>query len=85
MIEVFDTASDLVVLDVETNQLILSPLLQGSESFETYPVFSPDGKTMYFCVSKAYDMPREYDKAKYNLCKISFDPDKGVLATRSIR
>ena len=82
MIEVFDTASDLVVLDVETNQLILSPLLQGSESFETYPVFSPDGKTMYFCVSKAYDMPREYDKAKYNLCKISFDPDKGVFGNK---
>ena len=37
-IEVFDTASDLQVYDVEKNELLLSPLLKQDSIYETYPV-----------------------------------------------
>ena len=50
-VEVFDTASDLQVYDVEKNELLLSPLLKRDSVYETYPVFSADGRSLYFCVA----------------------------------
>lgn len=75
-IEVYDTASDVLVLDTRTNELVLSPLLQTSD-WESYPVFSADGKTLYYCTAKACNLPAEYEKVKYNLCSISFDASTG--------
>lgn len=72
-IEVFDQASDVVVYDLKTNQLHSSPLLKTPD-FETFPVFSPDGKTLYFCFAKKQDIQSNYNKIKYSLCKIAFDP-----------
>jgi hypothetical protein len=40
-IEVFDTASDLQVYDVEKNELLLSPILKQDSIYETFPVFLP--------------------------------------------
>ena len=51
-VEVFDTASDIQVYDVEKNELLLSPLLKQDSIFETYPVFSGDGRSLYFCAAK---------------------------------
>ncbi len=74
-IEVFDQASDVVVYDVEKHQISSSPLLKSQKAFETFPTFSPDGKSLYFCSAQAVDsMPQKYDKVKYNLCRIDFHP-----------
>jgi len=75
-IEVFDTFSDVLVYDMKSNKLILSPLLM-TDDWETYPAFSADGRTLFFCKSKHYRVPAEYDKVKYSLCKISFDAANG--------
>lgn len=75
-IEVYDTESDVLVLDTRSNELILSPLLQTSD-WESYPVFSADGKTLYFCTAQACRVPAEYDKVKYSLCSIPFDAETG--------
>jgi len=77
LIEVLDMASDIVVYDLETNELLSCDLLTTSH-FETFPVFSPDGKTLYFCCASEQKMPGGYHKVRYNLCSISFD-----AATRS--
>lgn len=75
-IEVFDAESDVVVLDTRTNQIKYSPLTKSKEAFETFPTFSPDGRTLYFCSAKAVSpMPKEYAEAKYSLCRIDFDPE----------
>ena len=50
-IEVFDEASDLQVYDIEKNELLLSPLLKQDSIYETYPVFSADGRSLYFCAA----------------------------------
>lgn len=78
LIEVFDKASDAVILDVRTNELILSPIFQ-TEDFETYPVFTVDGRTIYYCTSKKHKVPDEHLLMQYDLCKVSFDPDKGII------
>lgn len=80
-IEVFDKGSDALVLDVRKKELILSPLLQ-TDDYETYPAFSADGKTIYYCTSKKYKVPEECDKIRYDLCKIDFDPENGRIGTK---
>jgi hypothetical protein len=76
-IEVMDSKSDLVVYDIKANKLITTKIISSVESFETFPSFSPDGKTIYFCSSKARKIPEEFDKVKYSLCKIDFNPETG--------
>lgn len=77
-VEVFDTASDLQVYDVEKNELLLSPLLKQDSIYETYPVFSADGRSLYFCAARALpEDSHQLDSIRYNLCRIDFDPATG--------
>lgn len=50
------------------------------ERGETFPAFSPDGKWLYFCTAPAQKMPENYDKVRYNLCRVAFDPDRGEIS-----
>ena len=81
-IEVFDQSSDILVYESKTHQLILDSLLMTKDHFETYPSFSSDGKILYFCSAQAEPIPERYQQVKYNLCKISFDPVKGLFGNR---
>ena len=74
-VEVYDAASDVVVYDVEKHEIITSPLISSSASFETFPTFSPDGRTLYFCSADAQPMPDDFRRVKYSLCSVGFDPD----------
>lgn len=74
-IEVFDEASDVVVYDVEKHEIVTTAKLFSKDAFETFPTFSPDGKTLYFCTAPARPIPEEFSEIKYNLCAIGFDPD----------
>ena len=82
-VEVFDAASDLQVYDVEKNELLLSPLLKQDEVYETYPVFSADGRSLYFCAAHALpEDNHQLDSIRYNLCRIDFDPATGNFGNR---
>ena len=80
-IEAYHKFSDIVVLDVRTNELLLSPLLQ-TEDLEIFPAFSPDSKTLYYSTSKPCNVPAEYEKVKCSLCAISFDVATGTFADK---
>lgn len=82
LIEVFDSASDVLVYHPKTHQLTSSELLQGSGSFETFPAFSSDGKKLYFCTSQAQEMPEDYEKVRYHLCSIDFSVEDGSFGNR---
>lgn len=77
-IEVFDLASDALVLDMEKDEIILSPLLK-TDDFESYPAFSADGKTIYYCTSKPNINKGDIEKMQYDLCAISFDEATGRI------
>jgi len=81
LIEVFDLASDIVVYDLETNELLSSDLLMTA-NFETFPSFSPDGKTMYFCCATEQNLPHDYQEVKYSLFSISFDATTRTFGTK---
>ena len=77
-IEVFDEASDLQVYDVEKNELLITPLLKQESVCETFPVFSADGRSLYFCAARA--LPKDnhrLDSIRYDLCRVDFDPETG--------
>ena len=73
-IEVYDSASDVVVYNVRTHQITWSPLTKSEERFETFPTFSPDGKWLYFCSAEAVDsLPQKSREVRYGLYRIAFN------------
>jgi hypothetical protein len=81
-VEVFDRLADIVVYDVQHNKVLNCGLLT-TEDHETYPVFSADGRMLYFCSAPAMNMPADYKKLRYNLCRISFNPQDGTFGTET--
>ena len=79
-IEVFDHASDVLVYCPATHEILRDSALATTDHFENYPVFSPDGKTLYYCAAEAREIPEGYKDIRYNLCKVAFDPEKGAIA-----
>lgn len=81
--EVFDTASDVVVYDVENHCMLSSPLIKSPGNLETYPSFSNDGRTLYFCTSPIpASMPEGYRDIRYSICSIGFDPQNGSFSDK---
>ncbi len=76
-IEVFDLASDLQIYDTETHELIVSPKVKTEGWWETFPAFSADGKSVYYCTAKEKAYPAEFEDVRYSLCRIGFDAKTG--------
>lgn len=76
-IEVFDLSSDIFVYDLEKHEVLTDSLISTPDWSENTPVFSPDGKTLYFMTCLQQEYPVNFKEEKYNLCKISFDPETG--------
>ncbi len=77
VLEVFDYASDIVVYDIRNNRLLSCPQLKSDGAWETFPAFSPDGRTLYFCSAEPRAIPQHLNAIRYNLCRIAFDPENG--------
>jgi len=78
-----DLKSDIFVYDIERNEMLTSPVLSAEENFETFPCFSPDGLTLYYCSARAVKLPGKFDKIKYSLCSVSFDPVSGKFGDKA--
>ena len=81
-LEVYDTESDLVMADFDSNQLFASPLVSDSMQLETFPTFSPDGAWVYYCTAPRLPMPDSVKQTRYSLCRIAFHTDKGNWGTK---
>jgi hypothetical protein len=71
-IEVADEYSDLVIYDIETNTIITSPKV-STENRENLPIWSPDGKFMYFTSAPPAPELNSRIHPKYSLLRIAFD------------
>lgn len=72
-VHAYDYFSDLVLYDVEKNEL--TDIFKTKGKQETFPHWSPDGKTLYFCSSDTtLKDVNNVPCMKYDLKKISFDP-----------
>ena len=81
LIEVFDLDSDIQVYDTEKNQLITAPQVKRPELWETFPVFSADGRTLYYTSALPVEIPGGLPQLHYNLMKVGFDPETGTIGT----
>lgn len=81
-VEVFDTASDIVIYQVDNHQITTSSKVASPDAFETFPSFSPDGKTLYYCSAPALSMPDSISRLRYSLCAVPFDAKTGKIGNQ---
>ena len=81
-LEVFDTASDLCVADFDNNRMITTDLVSDPGALETFPAFSADGQSVYYCVAPARDLPDDIRNLKYSLVRADFNPETGEIGPR---
>ncbi|KAA6316612.1 hypothetical protein EZS27_033103 [termite gut metagenome] len=82
-LEVYDTASDLLILDFDRNRIVTSPLVSGDAVLETFPAFSADGNSIFYCAAPSVPLPDSIRQLKYSLCRIDFDAKKGCFGERT--
>jgi hypothetical protein len=81
-LDVFDMRSCIAQFNLATGTIARMPDLMGPRMLETYPAWSPDGRTLYFCSAPLlWDSfitvpPPNYDKVRYSLCSIAYDPER---------
>ena len=71
-IEVTDKLSDIIVYDIENNTITTSPKV-STKNRENLPVWSPDGKYLYFISAPETTDLDGRIQAKYDLLRIGFD------------
>lgn len=76
-LEVYDTRSDLVIADFDRNELQVPEILARKDVLETFPVFSADGNSIYYCAADSMTLPRDIEKLRYSLMKVGFDKGTG--------
>ena len=81
-VEVLDLSSDVFVYIPETHEILTDSLLQTKDWSENSPVFSPDGRTLYYMTCYQQEYPAHFKDEKYNLCKIDFDPETGKFGEK---
>ena len=72
-IEVSDLGADLMIYDVENHCSFTDSLVYGDTYMETFPTWTPDGKSLYFTRAQGYQKGMALDSIRYDLCRISFD------------
>ena len=79
-IEVYDSASDLILYDVGRDEV--SYIVHDSLRYETFPYWSADGRTLYYASSDlpswgadaSTDPTLLTDRIRYSICAVDFDP-----------
>ncbi len=75
--DVFDGASDLALYHVDSNTVTTTPAISQPDRRETFPAWSPDGRSLYF--SSAESLPKkQYREVRYDLMRIGYDPETGA-------
>jgi tricorn protease-like protein len=78
MKEVFDLESDIVLYDTETN--IVSSFPQTcSDQRENLPVWSADGKYLYFISAEPYVANLPNEKNLYSLLQVAYDAETNTM------
>ncbi|NQT27346.1 PD40 domain-containing protein [candidate division KSB1 bacterium] len=71
-IHVWDSASDLVVYDVQNKMITTSPKV-STKRMENLPTWSADGKTLYFISGDVPETGKKLDSYHYNLMRIPYN------------
>lgn len=89
-LEVYDSASDLILYDPRTEETRF--ILHDPDRLETFPAWSPDGKTLYYAVADLAPLDlapgqpvyEKYESVRYAVCSLPFDPVSRTFGTPSV-
>lgn len=90
-IEVEDSASDLILYDVDNNEV--SIIANRDDEFEVFPWWSPDGNTLYYCsahfefsdtLERETQVIDRYEEIKYDIYRKTFDPKTKTFGPRQL-
>jgi len=70
--EVYDSASDLIVYNIETNTVTTSPKV-CTKNRESLPCWSPDGKYIYYVSTRPLSDSIAWDSITYDLLRIPYN------------
>lgn len=70
--DVFDHYSNLAIYNLDTNTVTSNSRISTPDRMETYPQWSPDGKSLYFCSAPQRSI-RNYRNVRYDLMRIGYD------------
>lgn len=76
-LEVYDSSSDLILIDFENNTITDSPLVKGTGFQETFPCWNAANDRVYFCRARSLPQPDSTKSMHYNLYSIDFDSEQG--------
>jgi hypothetical protein len=85
--DVLDRSSDILLYDIRTNTVSTSAGLASPNRMEIWPAWAPDGRSLYFCSAPPLESfvlpagtgdPFAYDRIRYDLMRISYDPASGA-------
>lgn len=82
LIEVFDTKSDIALYNTATHEIM--PILADTTMAENCPAFSADGTRLYYLSAPIVSMPANYDKMRYSLYAVDFNPSTGTVGQTPI-
>jgi hypothetical protein len=78
--EVYDTDSELMAIDFDTDSVIPFPAdSSGRKPLRSFPVFSADGGSVYYCEAPPTDLPDSIRQLRYSLWRRSFDTLSGTF------
>lgn len=83
VLEVYDNGSDLFLYNTDTQDILTDERMNQSESWETFPTWSPDGKMLYFCSAEPeVNIPNKYTNVKYNIVRLPFNEENGTFGAQ---
>lgn len=78
--EVYDSESDLTVADFDNNRMINLPHVAAPGKLETFPCFSADGESVFYCVADSVSLPDDIGKLRYSLVRAAFNSESGEIS-----
>lgn len=83
-VEVYDDKSDIIIYSPSSHEILFDSIIGTKDHLENFPAFSPDGKMLYFCSANSIDtIWSQYKDIKYNICRIDFDAETGILGQQA--
>lgn len=87
-----DVSGRIVLYDIRNNRIFSTPELHDNAYQYSFPAWSPDGKTLYFCRAHRINpdtLSPQHEKQvlasfRYNLYQINFDPSTKIFDSLSL-
>lgn len=84
-VEVYDHSSDIILVDSESGEVRTPSQLSGTPQMETFPSWSPDGRTLYYCCADSTaDVALNRGAIHYALMAIDFNDGEFTGEPRTI-